>query len=112
MRSWAVQQAAQQKLACVSKRCLSEKQRASSPGVLSLPGANWLRPLGRQLAAPLQVCAIKNGKKLVCGSQSGVLAIWSWGYWNDCSDRFPGERAGGRVVWRTMPRRLAARCRW
>lgn len=21
---------------------------------------------------------------------SGVLSIWSWGYWNDCSDRFPG----------------------
>lgn len=34
--------------------------------------------------------AIKNGKKLVCGSQSGVLNVWSWGFWNDCSDRFPG----------------------
>lgn len=33
----------------------------------------------------------KNGKKVVCGSQSGVLALWSWGYWNDCSDRFPGH---------------------
>lgn len=27
----------------------------------------------------------------MCGSQSGVLALWSWGYWNDCSDRFPGH---------------------
>jgi ATP-dependent RNA helicase DOB1 len=33
----------------------------------------------------------KRGKKIVCGSQSGVLALWSWGYWNDCSDRFPGH---------------------
>jgi hypothetical protein len=37
------------------------------------------------------VAVVKNGKKIVCGSQSGVLAIWSWGYWNDCSDRFPGH---------------------
>lgn len=34
---------------------------------------------------------MKRGKKVVCGSQSGVLALWSWGYWNDCSDRFPGH---------------------
>lgn len=39
----------------------------------------------------LSVVAIKGGKKLVCGSQSGVLDVWSWGYWNDCSDRFPGH---------------------
>jgi hypothetical protein len=37
------------------------------------------------------VAVVKHGKKIVCGSQSGVLAIWSWGYWNDCSDRFPGH---------------------
>jgi ATP-dependent RNA helicase DOB1 len=37
------------------------------------------------------VAVVKNGKKVICGSQSGVLAIWSWGYWNDCSDRFPGH---------------------
>eukprot|EP00775_Hariotina_reticulata_P013747 gene13747-13866_t len=39
----------------------------------------------------LSVAVVKQGKKIVCGSQSGVLAIWSWGYWNDCSDRFPGH---------------------
>ncbi|GAB4816296.1 hypothetical protein N2152v2_003342 [Parachlorella kessleri] len=39
----------------------------------------------------LSVVAIKHGKKLVCGSQSGVLDVWSWGFWNDCSDRFPGH---------------------
>jgi hypothetical protein len=37
------------------------------------------------------VAVCKHGKKVVCGSQSGVLALWSWGYWNDCSDRFPGH---------------------
>lgn len=37
------------------------------------------------------VAVVKGGKKVVCGSQSGVLAIWSWGYWNDCSDRLPGH---------------------
>jgi hypothetical protein len=37
------------------------------------------------------VAVVKHGKKVVCGSQSGVLALWSWGYWNDCSDRFPGH---------------------
>ena len=34
---------------------------------------------------------MKGGKKVVCGHQSGVLSIFSWGYWNDCSDRFPGH---------------------
>lgn len=33
--------------------------------------------------------------QVVCGSTSGVLDIWSWGYWNDCSDRFPGEQPVG-----------------
>ena len=39
----------------------------------------------------LSVAVLKGGSKVVCGSTSGVLNIWSWGYWNDCSDRFPGE---------------------
>lgn len=51
------------------------------------------------MLAPLLSCCVlrcavavcKHGKKVVCGSQSGVLALWSWGYWNDCSDRFPGH---------------------
>ncbi len=43
------------------------------------------------------MAAVKNGKKLVCGSQSGVLSIWSWGYWNDCSDRFPGWHRVARL---------------
>ncbi|KAF8072908.1 WDR55 [Scenedesmus sp. PABB004] len=39
----------------------------------------------------LSVAVVKGGKKVVCGGQSGVLALWSWGYWADCSDRFPGH---------------------
>jgi WD40 repeat protein len=35
--------------------------------------------------------AVQNGSKVVCGSQDGVLDIWSWGQWGDISDRFPGH---------------------
>lgn len=34
---------------------------------------------------------MKNGRKVVCGSQEGVLSIFSWNTWGDCSDRFPGH---------------------
>ncbi|KAL6771918.1 hypothetical protein ACKKBG_A28285 [Auxenochlorella protothecoides x Auxenochlorella symbiontica] len=39
----------------------------------------------------LSVVVVKSGRKVVCGTTTGVLNIWSWGYWNDCSDRFPGH---------------------
>jgi WD repeat-containing protein 55 len=39
----------------------------------------------------LSVQIIKNGRKVVCGTQNGVLLLWSWGTWGDCSDRFPGH---------------------
>lgn len=39
----------------------------------------------------LSVVVLKGGRKILCGTTSGVLNIWSWGYWNDCSDRFPGH---------------------
>ena len=37
---------------------------------------------------------IKGGKKVVCGTQDGVVLIFSWGKWGDCSDRFPGHPEG------------------
>jgi hypothetical protein len=37
------------------------------------------------------VVVLKNGKKVVCGSQLGVLTIFSWGHFADCSDRLPGN---------------------
>ncbi|KAF3447672.1 hypothetical protein FNV43_RR08375 [Rhamnella rubrinervis] len=32
-----------------------------------------------------------NGRKVVCGSQSGTLLLYSYGYFKDCSDRFLDE---------------------
>ncbi|GAX76690.1 hypothetical protein CEUSTIGMA_g4136.t1 [Chlamydomonas eustigma] len=39
----------------------------------------------------LTLAVMKNGKKVVAGTQSGVLNIYSWGAMKDCSDRFPGH---------------------
>eukprot|EP00607_Mallomonas_marina_P000696 CAMPEP_0182430770 /NCGR_PEP_ID=MMETSP1167-20130531/43205_1 /TAXON_ID=2988 /ORGANISM="Mallomonas Sp, Strain CCMP3275" /LENGTH=328 /DNA_ID=CAMNT_0024616237 /DNA_START=415 /DNA_END=1404 /DNA_ORIENTATION=- len=39
------------------------------------------------------VQCIKHGKKVVCGTQNGVILVFSWGKWGDCSDRFPGHPA-------------------
>lgn len=39
----------------------------------------------------LSMCLMKHGKKVVCGTQQGVLNFWSWGTWGDISDRFPGH---------------------
>lgn len=36
----------------------------------------------------LSVVIMKNGRKVVCGSQTGTLLLYSWGYFKDCSDRF------------------------
>ncbi|XP_028769094.1 WD repeat-containing protein 55 [Neltuma alba] len=36
----------------------------------------------------LSVVIMKNGRKIVCGSQTGTLLLYSWGYFQDCSDRF------------------------
>ena len=39
----------------------------------------------------LSCCVLKNGKKCVTGSQTGMLNIFSYGEWEDFSDRFPGH---------------------
>ncbi len=39
----------------------------------------------------LNVVVVKGGKKVVCGSQEGVLNLFSWGQFEDISDRIPGE---------------------
>ncbi|PNY08855.1 WD repeat-containing protein 55-like, partial [Trifolium pratense] len=36
----------------------------------------------------LSVVLMKNGRKVVCGSQTGILLLYSWGSFKDCSDRF------------------------
>uniref|UniRef100_A0A803LL07 WD repeat-containing protein 55 n=1 Tax=Chenopodium quinoa TaxID=63459 RepID=A0A803LL07_CHEQI len=37
---------------------------------------------------PLSVVIMKNGRKVICGTQSGTLLLYSWGFFKDCSDRF------------------------
>uniref|UniRef100_A0A452ZMN3 Anaphase-promoting complex subunit 4 WD40 domain-containing protein n=1 Tax=Aegilops tauschii subsp. strangulata TaxID=200361 RepID=A0A452ZMN3_AEGTS len=32
-----------------------------------------------------------NGQKVVCGTPSGALLLYSWGHFKDCSDRFLGH---------------------
>lgn len=39
----------------------------------------------------LSVVTMKNGRKVVCGTQTGALLLYSWGYFKDCSDRFLGH---------------------
>ncbi|KAK8463736.1 hypothetical protein PHAVU_011G028501 [Phaseolus vulgaris] len=31
---------------------------------------------------------MKNGRKVVCSSQTGIIMLYSWGCFKDCSDRF------------------------
>lgn len=41
----------------------------------------------------LSVAVMKGDKKVVAGTQSGVVNLYSWGHIDDCSDRFPGALA-------------------
>ncbi|KAJ6867313.1 WD repeat-containing protein 55-like [Populus alba x Populus x berolinensis] len=36
----------------------------------------------------LSVVIMKNGRKVICGTQNGTLLLYSWGFFKDCSDRF------------------------
>jgi WD40 repeat protein len=45
----------------------------------------------------LSLLLMKNGRKVVAGTQQGVLAIWSWGIWGDVSDRFPTAHQGSSI---------------
>ncbi|CAA7407252.1 unnamed protein product [Spirodela intermedia] len=40
---------------------------------------------------PLSIAVMKNGRKVICGTQTGALLLYSWGYFKDCSDRFLGH---------------------
>ncbi|KAL3655996.1 hypothetical protein CASFOL_000392 [Castilleja foliolosa] len=35
----------------------------------------------------LSVVIMKNGRKVICGTQTGALLLYSWGFFKDCSDR-------------------------
>lgn len=34
---------------------------------------------------------VRHGRKLVCGTQEGILLFFNSGSWGDCSDRYPGH---------------------
>ncbi|KAH9616045.1 hypothetical protein KSS87_010257 [Heliosperma pusillum] len=34
---------------------------------------------------PLSVVIMKNGRKVICGTQTGTLLLYSWGFFSDCS---------------------------
>ncbi|XP_073525509.1 uncharacterized protein [Phyllobates terribilis] len=36
----------------------------------------------------LSVALMKNGQKVICGTQTGNILLYSWGFFQDCSDRF------------------------
>ncbi|XP_068642871.1 WD repeat-containing protein 55-like [Aristolochia californica] len=38
----------------------------------------------------LSIVIMKNGRKVVCGTQTGALLLYSWGYFQDWSDCFRG----------------------
>jgi len=39
----------------------------------------------------LSLVLMKNSQKLLCGTQEGVLSLFSYNIWGDISDRFPGH---------------------
>ena len=39
----------------------------------------------------LSLVLLKNSNKLLCGSQQGILSLFSYNIWGDISDRFPGH---------------------
>ncbi|KAF6174161.1 hypothetical protein GIB67_033693, partial [Kingdonia uniflora] len=39
---------------------------------------------------PLSLVIMKNGQKVICGTQNGVILLYSWGNFKDHSDRFTG----------------------
>ena len=61
----------------------------SGDGTLSVMDA---KKGGRQQSDQLEdellsLCVMKGGRKVVCGTQDGVLAIYNWGMWEDYTDR-------------------------
>ena len=37
------------------------------------------------------ISIFKHGKKVVCGTTDGVMLVFTWDRWADCSDRYPGH---------------------
>ena len=66
----------------------------SGEGTLSAydPRKHKLKIQSELMDAGLQSLAIvKNGEKVVCGGEDGVLSFFNWGEYGNISDRFPGH---------------------
>ncbi|KAI8804662.1 WD40-repeat-containing domain protein [Cladochytrium replicatum] len=67
---------------------------ASGDGCLSIFDIRKQKPVKvseNQDEGLLSVAVVRNFKKAVVGTEEGVLEIFSWGDWGDCTDRFPGH---------------------
>jgi|TARA_B100000073_G_scaffold341004_1_gene341629 hypothetical protein len=67
---------------------------SSGDGTLGCLNLNSNKMVGQcdNLEDELLSCEImKNGRKVVAGSQDGILDIFSYGKWEDISDRYPGH---------------------
>jgi WD40 repeat protein len=54
-------------------------------------GKLWERSDDTEDDEMLSCTMAKNDSKVVVGSQGGVLNLYSWGHFEDCSDRYPGH---------------------
>ena len=66
----------------------------SGEGTLSAfdPRKHKLKLQSELMDAALQsVAIVKNGEKVVCGGEDGVLSFFNWGEYGNISDRFPGH---------------------
>lgn len=43
------------------------------------------------LSLPLLSVVAQHGKKVVCGTQAGIVNIYTWGHWRDLDDRALGH---------------------
>ena len=62
----------------------------------------------------LSIALLKGDKKVIAGTQSGVINLYSWGLMDDCSDRFPGTRPAALFTCQTLhdPNYLLVACDW
>ena len=43
---------------------------------------------------------VRGGAQILCGTQDGVMLLFSWDDWGDCSDRFPGHPETVDSMWK------------
>ena len=43
---------------------------------------------------------VNGGNTVVAGTQDGVMLLFSWGDWGDCSDRYPGHPEAVDCMWK------------